>query len=291
MDGLLESAHRQLMVTLAYAGRRSEALRQFQICRDSLRNELGVDPSVETLALYESILSGELNPESSPSTLSNSTNGLNRPFPSLVYKAGEAERSAAFVGREQPLASLETHLESTLLGQGKLVFIIGSAGEGKTSLLVEFARRAQKDHPDLIIAAGNCSTYIGLGDPYQPFLEILDHLLGTRRSAADTLQALLEHGPALVEKLVPIKNLTSLADALPGSQGHTLAEAIRRRAEQLDLAAGVNEPAALFEQLTRVLRVIAARSPLLLVLDDLQWADEVSLGMLFHLSRRLQIVV
>lgn len=288
VDGLLESAHRQLMVTLAYIGRRSEALRQFQVCRDSLRNELGVDPSAETLALYESILSGELNPESSPSPLSNLTNVLNRPFLSLVYKAGESERSAAFVGREQPLASLETHLESTLLGQGKLVFITGSAGEGKTSLMVEFARRAQKVHPDLIIAAGNCSAYIGLGDPYQPFLEILDHLLGTRRSAADTLQALLEHGPALVGNLVPVKNLTSLADALPGSQGHTLAEAVRRRAAQLDLAAGVNEPAALFEQLTRVLRVVATRSSLLLALDDLQWADEGSLGMLFHLSRRLE---
>ena len=62
----------------------------------------------------------------------------------MVYKAGPAERAAAFVGHEQPLASLEAHLETALLGQGRLAFITGSAGEGKTSLLVEFARRAQR---------------------------------------------------------------------------------------------------------------------------------------------------
>jgi DNA-binding SARP family transcriptional activator/predicted ATPase len=288
VDGLQERAHRQLMAILAYNGRRSEALRQYQVCRDSLCNELGVEPSAETVALYETIRSGDFSPESSLLPLSNFTNALARPDLPLLPKAAPAERAAAFVGRERPLASLEAHLESTLQGRGQLALITGSAGEGKTSLMIEFARRAQNAHPDLIVAAGNCSAYAGVGDPYQPFLEILDHLIGVRRAALATLPALLEHAPAMVGNFVSLKSLQARANAIPGSQGRKLVEALRLQIEQPDLAGVVNEPAALFEQFTRFLRAVAAQRPLLLALDDLQWVDEASLGLLFHLTRRLE---
>jgi predicted ATPase/DNA-binding SARP family transcriptional activator len=55
LDDLRESAHRQLMVALTHGGQRSAALAQYQICRKRLRDELGVEPSAETSALYEQI--------------------------------------------------------------------------------------------------------------------------------------------------------------------------------------------------------------------------------------------
>ena len=45
--------------------------------------------------------------------------------------------------------------------------------------------------------------------------------------------------------------------------------------------------AFLFDQATRVLQALAQRHPLLLILDDLQWADAASISLLFHLGRRL----
>jgi TolB-like protein/Tfp pilus assembly protein PilF len=75
MDPACETAHRALMELLAKAGRRSDALRQYQQCSESLERELGVEPSAETKAVYQSIRSAEgggeaaaAGPRSGPST-------------------------------------------------------------------------------------------------------------------------------------------------------------------------------------------------------------------------------
>lgn len=55
-----EAAYRQLMLAYAGAGRRAEALRQFQRCRNALVEEMGIGPSAETLALFEQLHNGDL---------------------------------------------------------------------------------------------------------------------------------------------------------------------------------------------------------------------------------------
>ncbi|NIP18270.1 MAG: AAA family ATPase, partial [Xanthomonadales bacterium] len=61
---------------------------------------------------------------------------------------------------------------------GRVVFVTGEAGSGKTALVQEFTRRAQEAHADLVVASGNCNAYTGIGDPYLPFREILELLTG-----------------------------------------------------------------------------------------------------------------
>ena len=90
---------------------------------------------------------------------------------------GEATRSP-FVARERELAQLETHLIATLNGSGRIVFVTGEAGQGKTTLMAEFARRAQDRFSDLIVAGGNCDAYAGIGDPYLPFRDVMALLSG-----------------------------------------------------------------------------------------------------------------
>ena len=58
LDSWLEEAHLQVMRCLALAGRRSEALAQFSICRRLLAQELGVEPATTTTRLYEQIRDG-----------------------------------------------------------------------------------------------------------------------------------------------------------------------------------------------------------------------------------------
>jgi len=60
LDPLDELAHRQMMQVLAYSGKRSEALAQYEACRKLLRDELSIEPSAATQALYEQIRTGEL---------------------------------------------------------------------------------------------------------------------------------------------------------------------------------------------------------------------------------------
>jgi adenylate cyclase len=231
---------------------------------------------------------------------------LDRPRqPAFLAEAKErvVERPA-FVARERELARLERFLEEALAGQGRVVFVTGGPGRGKTALLDEFARRAMEQHAGLLVANGTCNAYSGVGDPYLPFRDLLGMLTGDveARWAAgaisreqtlrlwealpQAIQALLDHGPHVVNTLVPGRPLTSRAAvALPATSR------LRRRLdERVEAGRDVSESleqSYLFQQVTNVLRTLAGTHPLLLVLDDLQWADTASVSLLFHLGRRV----
>jgi predicted ATPase len=135
------------------------------------------------------------------------------------------------VARAQELALLDSYLDRALMGEGQIVFVTGGAGRGKSSLLAEFARRAQEAHPDLIVAGGNGDNFAGVGDPYLPFREVMGQLTGdvaARRAGGQmsreqarrlwallpqSVQAILDHGPQLLDVLVPGGPLLARASA------------------------------------------------------------------------------
>jgi DNA-binding SARP family transcriptional activator len=302
-----EEAHRQLMRSLALNGQRSAALAQYETCVQRLAAELRVAPADETVALYESIRDGKLPAPEAPSYVVRSE-GSGGPgdaarVPRLLYSIPLAP--AVFVSRESELARLDGFLEAALAGQGRVAFVSGQAGSGKTVLLAQFSRRAMTRHPDLVAAGGNCSAHADSGDPYLPFREILQLLSGeveahraggslspehARRLWAllpTTAQALATLGPDLVGGFVPGEPLLRRIQAFaPDSTARwERLEALARRP-----MGGKGTPPsqpALFDQVTQVLQAVADQHPLLLLLDDLQWADKGTLGLLFHLGRRL----
>jgi DNA-binding SARP family transcriptional activator len=288
-----EQAHRQLMRLLALSGRRNAALVQYHTCQRLLAEELGVEPADETTALYEQIRDQGLGIRDE---------GLGGREP-LVPSPSSL---VPFVARDRELAKLDAFLETVLAGQGRVAFVTGEAGSGKTVLIGEFARRAMAAHRDLIVAGGKCNAHAGIGDPYLPFREVLQMLTGDieakRASAAITpeharrlwallpaaAQALVEVGPSLIDCLVPGEALALRAEAFAtgGAAWRTrLQELAERKEARTDLAD--SSQADLFEQVTQVLQTLARQHLLILVLDDLQWADSGSLSLLFHLGRRL----
>ena len=102
------------------------------------------------------------------------------PLPTLpeTTAALPAGPPAYFVGRERELAQLDEYLQAAVAGNGRVIFVTGEAGHGKTALLAEFAARAQAAQPELIVACGYCNAYAGLGDPYLPFRDVMDLLIG-----------------------------------------------------------------------------------------------------------------
>ncbi len=298
-----EVAHRALMRTLALGGKRSRALAQYETCRRLLADELGVEPSEETTRLYEQIRDGKLKPQVPSPSLAPAV--VAEPPGFLDEDQGEVE-SPVFVARERELEQLDGFLELALAGQGRVAFVTGEAGAGKTTLVQEFARRAQDFDLDLIAASGNCNAYTGIGDPYLPFREILELLTGDvqARWAAGAMsgeharrlwhslpfaaQALVEAGLDLVDTFVPRAALLRRAMAFAPNGADWLARLEELVQHKLaDPGALRPQQSDLFEQYTKVLQALARRGPLVLVLDDLQWADLGSISLLFHLGRQL----
>jgi DNA-binding SARP family transcriptional activator len=295
-----EEAHRQLMCALAAEGQRSTALAQYHTCCQLLAAELQAEPAAETVALYEAIRDGTLASVATEPTPLVPT--LQAPTPPAPLPA------APFVGRERELARLDEFLGEALAGRGQVALIRGEVGSGKTALAREFARRAGEAHPGLVSIAGRCDAHTGLSDPYLPFREALSLLTGgveapwaagmiTAENAARllaltplSLAALASRGPDLIGRFVPAADLLSRAAALPPGQTAPtgwrgdLAQQPAQREPGWD---GAGLPVSLFEQYAAVLEAVAARQPLLLVVDDLHWADASSLSLLFYLGRRI----
>ncbi|HSR33779.1 MAG TPA: AAA family ATPase, partial [Anaerolineae bacterium] len=211
-----------------------------------------------------------------------------------------------FVARKRELAQLQRFFDSAFSGHGQVCFVVGEAGSGKTALITEFAQRAEQSHAHLLVAIGNCNAQSGIGDPYLPFREVLALLTGdveaklTRgaisRETANRLrdfllvsgQALVELGPDLIGIFVPGAGLVTRAAAFAADKVGWLAKLERlvegKATGPVDTGL---EQTRIFEQYANVLRALAAQQPLMLVLDDLHWADISSIELLFHLGRRI----
>ncbi|MEJ2555119.1 MAG: BTAD domain-containing putative transcriptional regulator [Anaerolineae bacterium] len=304
-----EEAHRQMMRLLALNGQRSAALGQYKTCQQALAEELGVEPGPETTILYEKIRDGELSRGGSEPSLQPETSRL----PTLdlpdFLQTSETPSTAdwfPFVAREPELAQLNRWLKQAQAGQGRVAFVIGEPGSGKTALVGEFMRWALIREADLVVAGGNCNAYGGMGDPYLPFREILNQLTGdvearwragviSREHARrlwslipQSVQALVTIGPDLLDIFIPASTLRQRATRVAPNGAPWLDQLGSLLAQREAGKSQVNlEQTDLFEAYTKVLQTLAQQQPLILILDDLQWADAGSISLLFHLGRRL----
>jgi tetratricopeptide (TPR) repeat protein len=218
---------------------------------------------------------------------------------------------AVFVSRNKELGKLGGFLADALEGRGRICFVTGEAGFGKTRLTLEFAQRAQQQQRELLVAIGSCDAQTGISDPYLPFRELLGMLTGevgervasglTTEENAQRIRDFLrvsrnviaELAPDLVDIFLPGAGLVTKAGALVAGERNPLrrrpaAPSPRVPAATAATASPMAEQGRIFEQVTSVLLEMARTRPLLLVLDDVHWIDESSASLLFHLGRRIE---
>jgi predicted ATPase/DNA-binding SARP family transcriptional activator len=304
-----EPAYQALMVAHAQLGDKAGATNAYQRCRRSLDEQLGVEPAELTEQIYQLILNSEI-PEASLIFPQSSL-----PIPSMAAQPAHTSLPASdhpvFVTRESELSWLDHKLEKALGGQGQVAFVVGDAGQGKTTLLREFSQRAQQLHGALIVAKGSNEAYTGIGDPYLPFREVIalltgDVELGQSSGAIDqenagrlwklipeTSAALVNYGPDLIDSFIPGEALLRRASAFGSGKSAWLKnlnyEVDRRKNRPVPLNIDHGDSKQdLFEQYTKVLQELAGNYPILLILDDLQWADLGTISLLFHLARRIE---
>ncbi len=301
IDPWREPAQQQLMRLLALSDQRAAALAQYETCRQLLIEDLGVEPDKETRQLYERIRDERL-PSPEPG---DPLSGISRRPSFLIETPAVETTTPVFVGRESELGLLNQQLDRVLAERGGVIMIAGGAGRGKTALMEAFGRQAEQAH-NVIVVSGYCNAYSGVGDPFLPFRQILDMLTGnvetlwaagriSRERAMrlwqalpHTAQAIVEQGTDLIGTIVAGPPLVERVKMAVPRETKLLA-----RLERLvEVRAAVPDPLdlegiGLHEQFTRVLDGVSRHFPLLILLDDLQWVDQGSVDLLFHLGRHL----
>ena len=212
-----------------------------------------------------------------------------------------------FVGRERELGELQRFLDRSLKGEAQVVFVAGEAGSGKSTLVDEFVRRAQEANPDLVAAVGECNAQTGAGDPYLPFRQVLAVLTGEddpRRASGRvnatnatrlkelgriSAETLLWVAPDLIGIFIPGASLVAKIATTAARQGKLVDRlAGRMKAGKEGAVDPSLDQEKIFEQYAQVLAALSRQRVLVLILDDLHWADSASLNLLFHLTRQLK---
>ncbi len=166
--------------------------------------------------------------------------------------------TVTYVGRVGELARLNRAWGLARNGNGRTVLVNGSAGVGKTALLQCFLKLAVAEEPDCEILWGHCTELLASTEPYLPWFDALD--MSIVRSPS-LLELLRTHAPEWLSRVRPTQ-----------CEGHGDPHA----------ASGLR-----VFSLAAALRGLSRQRPLLVVLEDLHWADAGSVDLLNLLQSRL----
>lgn len=250
VDPTQEAAHRTLMRLYLRQGRRGAALRQYQACVGVLQREVGTLPEPETRMLYRELLQAPV------ATAAARHGSITDPAASMD-RVDLPQPVGPLLGREAEMQQLGQARKEAWQGRGRVALVLGEAGIGKSRLVAELVADAS-EHGGRVVAGRAHETQHVI--PFGPWVEAF------RASEV-------------------------LGEALEGLDPRWRSE-LGRLFPELGAPESPNRPSdqnyvRLFEAVLQILTALAARQPLVLILEDLHWADEMSLRLLTFVSRRV----
>jgi len=228
------------------------------LATDTVRAMVGRHATVELVPIGELDLKGIPHPVSTVEVQWTEASGDDDGVPLPARLAEAITTVLPFAGRAAELALLDDVRTQADGGRLQVALLGGEPGVGKTSLAAQWARTAHRK--GAAVAFGSCQE--GLSVPYLPWITALGHLVA---HAPDTALASLR----------PVQ-VGALRGLLPRQSERLAAgEAVEAGAE--------TERYLLFEAVSALLSSMSSESPIVIVLDDLHWADAASLDLLRHL--------
>ena len=256
LDPLQEAVHRTAMRLQVQLGRRTAALRQYQACVSLLRREMNIEPEEETRQLYRDILRRR------PTLIPSKPGPISAGGPAAVSPSNDVP----LVGRELETDRLCAWLATASSGSCQVALLVGETGAGKSRLVAELAAEARaadatRGAQAIRVLLGRChegEQILAFG----PWIEAF-------RSAG------LPEDRLLLDSLGSIWR-AELVRLLPELGG-----------PEVPAPSEPPEAARLFAGVHRLIACFTDRSPVVVILEDLHWADEMSLRLLQFLVRRV----
>ena len=250
-DPLDEAARRWYMSASVAAGEPAKALAAYEALRRRLGQELGTDPAPQTRELHLAILREQGGGDAGR---------RGGPIAGAVRR-GPTPGATALAGRDDEISTLRKAWSMAAGGRPGLVTIVGEAGIGKTALAEFLAAEAAEDG-GTVLRTRCYETERSLF--LQPVVEAIAPIVAS--ASADTLRQLLgEHAMAAAGLLPEVAAILG-----PPPPGRGSLEMERRRA---------------FEAVRAFLRGLAERNPVLLLVDDLQYAGQATIELMHFLGR------
>jgi len=255
LDPLQEAVHRTLIELYHGQGRRGAALRQYRACVETLRRELGVAPQPETQLLRRLIEQPSGDAARPPEVRQMAARAPARRTPLWPRPS----RRLPLVGRADVLDILLKHFGEARQGHGRVVVVAGEAGVGKTRLLQELSQHAPRRRARVLL--GGCHD-MTQSLPFGPWIEALR--TGGVIGDVDLLAGLGGGWRRQLARLFP-----ELEDTPHEPRTST------------------DDASQLLHAVVELLVHVAARRPLVVLLEDVHWADETTLRLVPLLARRL----
>ncbi len=246
----------QLMLALYRSGRQTDALEVFQRTRARLTGELGLEPGRALKTLQIQILEQAPELDAAPARPDRpaSTGQLPLPIPSGIRDVS----LGAYVGRVEEGALVRARWEAARAGPRRCLLVSGEPGIGKTQFVTRAAREFHASGG--LVLFGRCTEE--LAAPYGPWIQLLSPFV--ENASTEVLTAYVGACGGELARLIP-----ALARRVPEAPAPS----------QTDPE---SERYLLFSAVVGLLERASAVAPVVLLLDDLHWADRTTLALLKH---------
>ena len=182
----------------------------------------------------------------------------------MAFHSGAFSVYTGVVGREQALARMQRWLRRMQNGERQIAFITGEAGIGKTALVDAFARTIPPGGR-IRVGRGQCLEQYGTGEAYLPVLEAIGRLCRDEKPVLELMRA---HAPMWLLQMPSLLTPAERESLSREVSGATRERMLREMGEALD--------------------ALTAKTPLVLILEDLHWSDYSTLDLISYLASQRQ---